>query len=123
LIEQGRATPGVGFAIAERFRPNLTRLQERFPELDIRPFDLRQKAIRTRREKFIWQSDEANQLYDVVEDPGEECNLIEDQPQRAEALRRQLFDWLASVEQFDETPAAEVETLMRQPLRALGDVD
>jgi arylsulfatase A-like enzyme len=123
LIEQGRATPGVGFAIAERFRPNLTRLQERFPELDIRPFDLRQKAIRTRREKFIWQSDEANQLYDVVEDPGEECNLIEDQPQRAEALRRQLFDWLASVEQFDETPAAEAETLMRQPLRALGDVD
>ena len=123
LIEQGRATPGVGFAITERFRSNLTRLQQRFPGLDLRPFDLRQKAIRTRREKFIWQSDEANQLYDVIANPGEERDLIDDEPQRAEALRRQLFDWLASVEQFEEEPAAELEMLMRQPLRALGDVD
>jgi arylsulfatase A-like enzyme len=123
LIEQGRATPGVGFAIAERFRPNLGRPQQRFPGLDLRPFDLRQKAIRTRREKFIWQSDEANQLYDVVADPGEECNVIEDQPQRAEALRRQLFDWLASVEQFEAVePTLEFEALPRQPLRALGEV-
>ena len=124
LIEEGRATPGLGFAIAERFRPNLTRLQQRFPELDLRPFDLRQKAIRTRREKFIWQSDEANQVYDVVADPGEEGNLIEDQPERAEALRHQLFDWLASVEQIEAVePASELEALMRQPLQALGDID
>jgi arylsulfatase A-like enzyme len=123
LIDHGRPTPGQGFAIAERFRPNLARLQQRFPGLDVRPFDLRQKVIRTRREKFIWQSDEANQLYDVVTDPGEECNLIEDQPQRAETLRRQLFDWLASVEQFEEEPAAELEAFARQRLQALGDVD
>jgi arylsulfatase A-like enzyme len=123
LIEQGRATPGLGFAIAERFRPNLTRLQRRFPRMDVRTFDLRQKAIRTRREKFIWQSDEANQLYDVVADPGEECNLIEEQPQLTETLRRQLFDWLASVERFEEEPAAELEMRVPQPLRALGDVD
>ena len=101
----------------------MTRLQQRFPGLDLRPFDLRQKAIRTRREKFIWQSDEANQLYDVIANPDEERDLIDDEPQRAEALRRQLFDWLASVEQFEEEPAAELEMLVRQPLRALGDID
>jgi arylsulfatase A-like enzyme len=124
LIEQGRATPGVGFAIAERFRPNLARLQQRFPGLDVRPFDLRQKAIRTRREKFIWQSDEANRLYDVIADPGEECNLIEDQAQRAAALRRQLFDWLASVEQSEAVEqASALGPGMHGQLRALGDVD
>jgi arylsulfatase A-like enzyme len=124
LIEHGRATPGVGFAITERFRPNLTRLQQRFAALDLRPFDSRQKAISTRREKFVWQSDEANQLYDVIADPGEERDVIEDQPQRAEVLRHQLFDWLASVEQSEAAePASEFEALTRHSLQALGDVD
>jgi arylsulfatase A-like enzyme len=123
LIEQGRATPDLGFAITERFRPNLGRLQQRFPGLDLHPFDLRQKAVRSRREKFIWQSDEDNRLYDVIADPGEECNLVEDQPQRAAVLRRQLFDWLASVEQFEEEPTAELAMRVPRPLRALGDVD
>ena len=32
---------------------------------------MRRKVMRTRREKFIWQSDEANALYDVGRDPHE----------------------------------------------------
>ena len=124
LIERGGATPGPGFAIAERFRPNWTRIQERFPGFDARPFEVRQKAIRTRREKFIWQSDEANALYDLAADPREEHNLIEEQGQRADVLRRQLFDWLASVTQFEaEEPATEFDSLPRRQIEALGGAD
>jgi arylsulfatase A-like enzyme len=121
LIDAGRATPGPGFTITERFRPNLTAFRQRFPRCDIRPFDVRQKAIRTRREKFIWRSDEANALYDLRADPGETQNLIEREPGRADALRRQLFDWLAAVEKCEAIEdAPELGGLLRHELRAMG---
>ncbi len=125
LIEQGHATPGPEFVIAERYRPRLTRFRQRFPSADMRPYEVRQKAIRTRREKFIWQSDEANELYDVVADPGEERNLIEARPQAAETLRRQLFDWLASVDKFEapDESASEQRNGTREARHALGDAD
>ena len=53
------------------------------------------RSIRTRREKLVWQSDEANALYDLARDPGERRNLAGAQPERADRLRRALFDWLA----------------------------
>jgi len=107
LIRDGRATPGPAFTIAERFRPDLAWLQKCFPDFDPRTLDVRAKAIRTRREKFVWRSDEANELYDLVADPGETRNRIELDAARADALRRQLFDWLAAVEPFEaEGPAA-----------------
>ncbi len=98
LFNHTRVVPGPAATISERFRSNLSAIQRRFPEFDARPFDVRHKAIRTRREKFIWRSDEANELYDLLLDPGEATNLIDSRPQRAESLRRQLFDWLAHVE-------------------------
>lgn len=108
LLEEGRATTGPAFTIAERFRPDVPALQRRFPDWDPQPFDVRQKAIRTRREKFIWRSDEANELYDLVNDPAETQNVIARESDRAETLRRQLFDWLASVERWEsEAPALE----------------
>jgi arylsulfatase A-like enzyme len=121
LIEDRRATPDAGFAIAERFRPDLTRLRQTVHGFDTRPFDVRNKAMRTRLEKFIWRSDEDNELYDLKTDPGEEHNLIDEQPERGDRLRRQLFDWLASVEQFEsEGSALEIDAPTRQQLRALG---
>ncbi len=124
LIDGGRATPGPAFAIAERFRPSLSSFRERFPSCETRLLDVRQKAIRTKRDKFIWRSDEANELYDLTADPGEQHNLIESNPARADALRRQLFDWLATVEKFEameEAPA--LDNLMRHDLRAMGYLD
>jgi arylsulfatase A-like enzyme len=64
--------------------------------------DVRRKVIRTRREKFIWQSDEANALFDLVHDPQERCDLAAAEPERADALRRELFDWLAESERWVE---------------------
>jgi arylsulfatase A-like enzyme len=106
LLDQGRVTVGPRFAIAERFRPRLSAFRQRFPAFDTRPFEVRQKAIRTKREKFIWHSDEANEFYDLVADPGEQHNLNERAPERADTLRRQLFDWLAAVEKCAPEEAA-----------------
>jgi arylsulfatase A-like enzyme len=114
LLDDGRATAGPLFAISERFRPNLSVLQQRFPDFDVRPFDVRMKAIRTRREKLIWRSDEANELYDLTADPGESTNLIEREPGRADALRRRLFDWLAAVEKFEAEESAPALAKLRQ---------
>jgi arylsulfatase A-like enzyme len=114
LLREGRATPSTGFAIAERFRPHLDGLRKRFPEVDLRPYDVRQKMIRTAREKLVWQTDEANELYDLVADPGEARNLIEEEPGRADALRRRLFDWFAAIPRREQDgvtalqPAAHV---------------
>lgn len=120
-LEAGRVTPGPAFTVAERFRPNLDVFHQRFPQCDMRAFDVRQKVIRTRHEKFLWRSDEANELYDLRADPAESQNLIEQAPARAESLRRQLFDWLAGVEKFeaaDDTP--ELGENLRHELRAMG---
>jgi arylsulfatase A-like enzyme len=124
LLQDGHATPGPGFAISECFRPNLAAFRRRFPECDVRGLDVRKKAIRTKREKFVWQSAEANELYDLVADAGERNNLIEREPVRADRLRRQLFDWLASVEKFEgEGQPPEMGAVIRAQLRALGDVE
>jgi len=83
LLASGRAVAGPGFAVAERFRA---------------AGGVRSKAIRTLREKLIWRSDEANEFYDLGRDPSETENRIESEVQRADELRRQLFDWLAAVQ-------------------------
>lgn len=105
LLAGGRAGPAREFAIAEQYRRNLDDLRRRFAACDTRPLDVRMKAIRTRRAKFVWHSDEANELYDLARDPAEQSNLAESAPAPAADLRRSLFDWLSSVEQ--EEPAAE----------------
>jgi arylsulfatase len=64
---------------------------------------VRRKALRTRREKFVWQSDEANGLFDLIRDPSEQHNLIATETERGDRLRRRLFDWLASSERWAES--------------------
>jgi arylsulfatase A-like enzyme len=103
LLREGRATPSPRYAFAERFRPNLDGLRKRFPRVDARALDVRMKAIRSNREKFVWHSDEANEFYDLAVDPGETRNLIGSEPARAEALRRKLFDWFAGIPHREPT--------------------
>jgi len=124
LLDGGRATAGPAFIVSERFRPDLSVLQQRFPNFDARFLDVRTKAIRTRREKFIWRSDEANEFYDLAVDPGERTNLIGQAAERADALRRQLFDWLALVEKFEtDESAPAIDDVVRRQLQGLGYLD
>ena len=124
LLDGGRATAGPAFIVSERFRPDLSVLQQRFPNFDARFLDVRTKAIRTRREKFTWRSDEANEFYDLAVDPGERTNLIGQAAERADALRRQLFDWLAAVEKFEtDDSAPAIDDVVRRQLLGLGYLD
>lgn len=81
LLTAAGATSGPPAVITEAFRGPTS--------------PVRRKVIRARREKLVWQSDEANGLYDLARDPGEQRNLAADEPERADRLRRRLFDWLA----------------------------
>ena len=123
LLERGRATQGPTFVVSERFRPDLSALRKRLSGFDTRPLDVRTKAIRTARQKFVWHSDEANELYDLTTDPGETRNLIENDAALADALRRQLFDWLAAVEKFESSvPATGIERVL-QSVQEAGTAD
>lgn len=98
LLRERRVTPGPEFVVAEDFRPDLAELRRRFPSFDTRALEVRRIALRTRRAKFVWHSDEANELYDLLLDPGERRDRVELEPSRAEKLRRRLFDWVASTQ-------------------------
>ena len=86
LLSTAGATVGPAAVMAEAFRGATS--------------SVRRKVIRTRREKLVWQSDEANILYDLGRDPGERHNLAGADPERADRLRRGLFDWLAESERW-----------------------
>lgn len=105
LLEGERATHGPTFAVAERYRTRAAGASRRISGLDARTLGLREKAIRTRRYKYVWRSDECNAFFDLQADPAENVNLIDSYGVEAEALREQLFDWLAAVEKADFRPA------------------
>jgi arylsulfatase A-like enzyme len=109
LLRNGQVTTGPDCGVAESYRPDLAAVRQRFPAADLRSRDVRQKALRCRREKFVWRSDEANQLFDLSRDPGERTNLFASEPERAERMRRRLFSWLAAVERSEDAQAALAE--------------
>jgi arylsulfatase A-like enzyme len=90
LLSAGRASAGPSAVVAEAFRASPSAAA------------VRRKVIRTRRAKLIWQSDEANALYDLTQDPREQRNLSSTQPEWADRLRRDLFDWLADNQHWAE---------------------
>jgi arylsulfatase A-like enzyme len=88
LLTASGATAGPAAVVAELYRPAIA------------AGTVRRKVIRTQREKFVWQSDESNALYDLARDPGEQRNLAGEEPERADRLRRSLFDWLANSQRW-----------------------
>ena len=88
LLSAAGATAGPNAVVAELFRS----------PTEARP--VRRKVIRTRREKLVWQSDEANAVYDLGRDPDEQQNLFATDSERADRLRRNLFDRLADSQRW-----------------------
>lgn len=110
LLGTAGATAGPPAVMAEAFRGATS--------------SVRRKVIRTRREKLVWQSDEANALYDLGRDPQERRNLAGEEPERADRLRRGLFDWWADSQRWAvahglPVPAAE----SRRALERQGAAD
>lgn len=99
LLAGGRPVAGPGFAVAERYRA---------------AGGVRSKAIRTLRQKLVWRSDEANEFYDLAHDPAELQDCIEQEMRRADEMRRQLFDWLATM-QGPDVARSEAQPLPDAP--------
>lgn len=109
------------FTIAEQSHPDLTTFYKRYPGVDVSRYDRALKMIRTDRYKYIWASDGNHELFDLQVDPGEEQNIIKDQPKIAEDLDRRLAAWRDSFEAATPSePAPEFDEEVKARLRALG---
>jgi arylsulfatase A-like enzyme len=116
------------FLISEYFLPRfwIKGWKKHMPEIDearIDFFDRRIKSIEDGDYKYIWYSDGTAELYNVVQDPYEEHNLIDLEPDVAAALKDRLMEWLGSFEHREaegdrKDPVMDEET--RESLRALG---
>ena len=79
------------------------------------------RAVYQGREKYIWASNGSNEFYNLEIDPYEEENIIEKFPYRAEAMDRNLKQWLASFEYLKtEQEGVKISKQTEEKLRALG---
>ena len=79
------------------------------------------RAVYQGREKYIWASNGSNEFYNLEIDPHEEENIIEKFPYRAEAMDRNLKQWLASFEYLKtEQEGVKISKQTEEKLRALG---
>jgi arylsulfatase A-like enzyme len=128
---QGRPIPPVNdggkihkFTFAERFKDPIG-LKESFPDIDLSHLkkfeDDRKTAIRTDRYKLIYSQNGKSELYDLVNDPDEEDNVIEKETKIAKDLQEEIEKWRRSFKQakisglqmrFDED--------VKKRLKALG---
>jgi arylsulfatase A-like enzyme len=109
------------FTIAEQARPDLTTFYGRFPDVDVSRYDRALKMIRTERHKLIWASDGIHELYDMLLDPDETQNIVNQRPEIADNLHQRLREWRQNSESatpVGEAPEFDDETKAR--LRALG---
>ncbi len=84
-------------------------------------YDRRLKSLRVGDWKYIWSSAGTEELYDLAADPGESCNLVAQQPNRAAALRTQLNDWLSwLIPAPTPAPMPPLSPDQREQLRSLG---
>lgn len=72
----------------------LTRID---PTLDARLYARWLKAWRHDGWKYIWTSDRRDELYHLANDPNESTNLIDAEPGRANAMRVEMENYLASL--------------------------
>jgi arylsulfatase A-like enzyme len=80
------------------------------------------KSIRTNEWKYIHNFDNnSGELYNLKKDPKELKNVINEEPEIAEKLRKKLFKWMAeAVNKSVEPEKAEIDEETKERLRSLG---
>lgn len=82
------------------------------------------RMVRTSRYKYIWNSNQAHELYDLVNDPAESVNLYYDEPAIAQKLNHELEQWQNRFSNDHvETTQAHYEDVVLERLRDLGYVE
>jgi arylsulfatase A-like enzyme len=101
-----------------------------FAELKLTPEETRKKELRDLKalyegkEKYIWSSDGAGELYNLEADPLEEQNLFGTYPLRVEVMDKTLKNWVASFKGRNiEGEKAQIDNQALEKLRALGYVE
>ncbi len=84
-------------------------------------------AVRTETHKLIAGTDGTVELYDLVNDPGEQVNVAGAAPERVAELRRLLAEWRAGVGLQGAGPGAPgmpaIAPEVAARLKALGYLD
>lgn len=76
---------------AQYYRPTLFMgtLRSAYPKANVTRFDRRLASVEAGAMKYIWSSNGAHELYDLVVDPGEENNLAAERPEVVAELEKQ----------------------------------
>jgi arylsulfatase A-like enzyme len=126
---QGGPLPPFGvprdFAVTELndIQPPIPTLTRRYPYFDWQPYDRHLRAVRTLTHKYVRASTGGEELYAVVDDPGELRNVAATERTRTLQFRSWLDAWEASMapaEPRADDRASEAAT--RRTLEALGNV-
>ncbi len=109
-------------AFAELYkRPLLTPVWKDSPRLG--RFDRRMRCLRIEDMKYIWASDDTNELYDIARDPQELVNLASVRPEDLAALRELLLARVAALGTPDATDVPEFSDELQRRLKSLGYLD
>jgi arylsulfatase A-like enzyme len=111
------------FVIAEYYAPpGVFRYFRRMtPDFDDSVFNKGLKCIRTHQYKYIIESTGHEELYNMVQDPEEEYNLMQDASPVARELRHHLFTVARQFgEEIDAKSSVEQDEFTIQKLKVLG---
>lgn len=82
-------------------------------------------AVRTEEFKYVYVYDGQDELYDIIQDPAEQKNIIRERPGIARDLRTELLEWyeknrdLRDVD-YTEQPRLQIDEETLEQLKALG---
>jgi arylsulfatase A-like enzyme len=110
--------------VAERITPGAETLQTSDVRFNALPWMGLMRSIRQGPWKFIVTEGGAQELYHVVDDPGETTNLLDREPEVARALALELARWIDGSRPYAGSGTLEGEQQMddatKAQLRALG---
>lgn len=107
MLDRANWTDGHEYAFAEWAawgEEKLASLKRRNPSYDFEAINRNLAAVRTRQWKFIRGSDGWRALYNLVDDPGEQRDVLAENADVAATLEERLAAWEASVRRPDDDP-------------------
>lgn len=115
LVRGNRVTAGPEAVVVEEYRGvSAGNYGMAFP-------GYRRRLLRTARFRFLWQTEEIPELYDVEADPAAKRDLALEQPKMVAVMRAQLFHWLAVQHAYKRGPASgAAEAVHQRTLRVVS---
>ena len=100
VLSAVRGAPARAFTLTEYMKSThaAVRILDRVdPRMDVRLYLRNLKAFRKDGWKYIWTSDRRDELFNLRDDPKEQRNLIGQLPEKADAMRIEMEDFLVTL--------------------------